>query len=393
MAVLLIMTYPPNAATPPQRLSSLDALRGLDMLLIMGLDALVYRLSPLFADNAYVQEIRRQMGHVEWEGLVVYDMVFPLFVFIAGISMSFSLRKQISHAVPAWKSLLKMWKRALILVILGWIINGALTWDPQHMRYASVLGLIGISGAIAGSFTLLTRSGWKLSTLVAVILLLGVGLAQQFLGDYTPTGSINSYLDQLYCPGRLHYGTLDPEGILCTVSAVAICLLGYSGGMILRRNEYYNPKYTYMDDCGRAVALKVERTAVRIAKLFVTGAVLLAAGIFLPVPIIKNMWTPSFVLCCAGIGFWLVMLFHLIIDVWGVRLWSYPLRVIGMNALFAYMLVHLVNFTKLGEHIGCGFWQRVVEPQYLPAAYVGTGMLLAWLICLFLYRRFIFIKL
>lgn len=360
-----------NKASESGRMVSLDALRGLDMLFIIGLDALVYRIAPLYPDNKVWQMIREQMGHRVWEGLTVYDMVFPLFVFMAGISMSFSLRRQIINGRSAGRILGKLWWRALVLVVLGWVINGSLSWDAAQMRFASVLGLIGISGALAGSWVVLSRSRMKGALMGTCLILVAVGIAQWQGGDMTPGSCFNSKADALLCPGVLHSGSYDPEGPLCIVAATALCLLGYATGLHLTRP-----------------AMGAFR---RCALLLSTGGFLLGVGMQLPV--IKGIWTPGFVLSCGGIGMMLMGMLHPIADVLGFNKWCKPLVAIGSNALFIYMVTHLFSFTALAERLSCGVLSQLLPTAWLPAGYAAGALILAWLLCLFLYRRGIFIKL
>ena len=137
-----------SVPTRSPRLHSLDALRGLDMLIILGLDALILLLASRNPENGFLQEAARQMTHARWEGLHLYDLVFPVFVFISGASMSFSLAKYTGTSIAP--GLFHLWKRAFGLAFLGLLVNGTLTWT-ESMRYASVLGLIGFSCAIAGT--------------------------------------------------------------------------------------------------------------------------------------------------------------------------------------------------------------------------------------------------
>lgn len=353
------------------RIVSLDALRGLDMLFIIGLDALVYRLAPLFPDNRTWQAIREQMGHCAWEGITVYDMIFPLFVFIAGMSMSFSLRRQQNEGKAGGKIMARIWKRALILVILGWLINGPLVWDAGQMRYASVLGLIGISGALAGSWVVLSRSTQRGALIGAALLLSVIGVLQGIGGDMTPEGCFNSKVDALLCPGILHSGYYDPEGPLCILSASALCLLGYACGLYLSHR-----------DTG---AMK------RNLCLLTGGAILVVLS--LQLPIIKGIWTPGFVLCCGGIGMVLMGILYPVTDLAGINRWCFPLVAVGSNALFIYMVTHLFSFTALAERISSGTLRSILPPEWIPAGYSAVALLLAWLLCLFLYKRGIFIRL
>lgn len=356
--------------TPTGRLLSLDALRGLDMLVILGLDALVGQVAALFPQSAFWRGAAQQFGHVPWEGLAVYDLVFPLFVFMAGMSMFFSLRKSENSGAGALKYLARLWYRALWLVLLGFMVNGDLSWDLADMRFASVLGLIGLSGAMAGSIALLARR--PLTRLgLALLLLGGVGAAQYFGGDMSRQGCVNATVDALLCPGRLHYDCIDPEGPLCIVSATSLCLAGLLCGQIL---------------------LHTSRAWKRVLYLTLCGAFCLGTGLVAG-PVIKNIWTPAFVLTAAGCGYLLVALFHLVIDVLQLRAWSYPLRVVGMNALFIYCFTHIIPFRALVTRIFGGTLQVCVAPEYQAVSLSACCLLLAWLLCFYLYRKGMFIRL
>ena len=181
-----------------QRLQSLDALRGLDTALIIGLGTLLWSMQTACPGSEFWACMREQMGHEPWEGLRAYDLIFPIFVYLAGISLNFSVRKQMGMGAGTGKLLLRMWKRAALLVLLGMLVNGPLVWQASAMRCASVLGLIGISGALAGSIVLAVRKTWAVG-LCATLLLAGVFLAQYMGGDMTPAGCFNAKVDALLC--------------------------------------------------------------------------------------------------------------------------------------------------------------------------------------------------
>lgn len=147
------------------------------------------------------------MTHARWEGLHLYDLVFPVFVFISGASMSFSLAKYTGTSIAP--GLFHLWKRAFGLAFLGLLVNGTLTWT-ESMRYASVLGLIGFSCAIAGTCILLCRRTGAVASAAGFILVL-ITLLQFTCGNFTPDGSVNSWVDRHWLPGRLHGGVFDPE--------------------------------------------------------------------------------------------------------------------------------------------------------------------------------------
>ncbi len=145
------------------------------MLCILGLDTLAVATASLFPESEGWKLLRGQFGHVEWEGFTVYDLVFPLFVFLAGAAMAFSLRRQAEQGRARWRMLIKLLRRALVLVVLGWLVNGPLSWQVQEMRFASVLGLIGISGLAAGAVVLAARGRVAEAVTVADLLTAGVG--------------------------------------------------------------------------------------------------------------------------------------------------------------------------------------------------------------------------
>lgn len=338
------------------------------MLLIIGLGSVLWNVGALHQGTEWGRELQRQMGHAAWHGQHVYDLIFPLFVYLAGVALNFSLRRRLSQQQSYPGLLWHMWYRAAVLVVLGWVVNGPLVWEPQHMRYASVLGLIGISGALSGSIVLLLRRGTALLSAV-IIILCGIAAAQYWGGELTPAGCVNARIDALLCPGRLHNVHYDPEGPLCILSATALNLLGYLSGRIFSNTL---------------------STGKRILVLVAGGALLLGSG--LCGPVIKNIWTPCFVLSAAGIGAILLGLFHLLCDVCPRRSWYTFVLIVGTNALFIYIVTNLVNLSAIAERLFAGTFRHMLPLEWMGTALSCAYLLLAWLLCLFLYRYRIFIK-
>lgn len=368
------MTNAP-ATLPPARLVSLDALRGLDMAIILGLDSVVHEFDALFPESPFWQTASAQLSHVPWEGLHVYDLVFPLFVFLAGVSQSLSLRRRRALALAAGKPrrylIWPLWRRAALLVALGWLVNGPLVWNPGDMRYASVLGLIGLSCALGGTVMVLAgpRPLRALAAALGVMLLTG-GL-QHAGGDFTAEGSINAAIDSLLCPGVLLGGRYDPEGLLAIVSATSLNLLGFFCAGLLPEN-------------GRA-------TGRTFALWCATGACLL--GLSTCGPVIKSIWTPYFTAAAGGIALGLMALFHAVVDLRGWKAWCAPFCALGANALFAYLLVRIIPFGELNDRIFGGAVGLLLPDSWQLAAMSLTSLLLAWLVLAALYRRRIFIRL
>ena len=285
----------------PQRLQSLDALRGFDMLFIMGGASLFVALATLFP-NPFFQAIAGQMEHVEWNGLAHHDTIFPLFLFIAGISFPFSLEKQRGKGMTEGAIYKKIVRRGITLVFLGLVYNGLLSFEFDHLRCASVLARIGLGWMFAA--LLFVRFGWKVRAGITVLILVGYWLAMAFVpvpdaggaGPFTLEGNLVGYIDRLFLPGRLHETVFDPEGLFSTVPAIATAMLGmFTGEWIKLRKEGLTDRN-------------------KVLCLVGAGAVLLIVGLLwsLVFPINKKLWTSSFVCVVGAYSVWMFALFFYI---------------------------------------------------------------------------------
>jgi predicted acyltransferase len=363
---------------PAPRLRSLDALRGFDMLWIIG-------LADLFLQIAKVTKVRWleawaiQLEHVPWEGLRAYDLIFPLFMFLSGVAVPYALGKRRERGDSRGALLAGVWKRALILVVLGIVYNGGLKLEFETQRYASVLGQIGLAYGIAASIYLFT-STWKARAIWCAGILVAIAALQLLFpvpghgaGVLTPDGIVNAWLDRLLLPGRLHGKVFDPEGLLCTVSAAALTLGGVLTGEHVKSSGA--PSHT---------------TAGR---LLVAGAGLLFAGWLcwkFGYPPIKSAWTTTFNLLAGGICVWLFTAFHLFIDFRPQSKWSFPLEVIGMNALTIYLADKIVPFPEISAFFfggiarRCGAWEETVL--------IAGILLIEWLLLWFLWKKRVFLR-
>jgi predicted acyltransferase len=187
--------------------------------------------------------LESQMHHVKWEGFRFYDLIFPLFMFIAGIAIPLSVKAKLEKNVPKKTLLIKVFKRTLILIILGILYNGTFRSGFEDGRIASVLGQIGI-GYFFASLIVIYFKSFKARLIWLAGILTGFGILQLLIpvpgfgaGVLTPEGCINGYLDQLFLPGRLYGGTFDPEGLICSLSATGVTLMGTIAGNILRKRK------------------------------------------------------------------------------------------------------------------------------------------------------------
>lgn len=367
-----------DTLAPAPRLRSLDTLRGFDMLWIVGLAELFLQLAKV-TNVGWLNAWAVQLEHVHWDGLRAYDLIFPLFMFLSGVSAPYALAKKSERGDSRASLLAGVWKRVLILVMLGIVYNGGLELKFATQRYASVLGQIGLAYGIAASVFLLT-STWKGRALwCGGILAVIAGLQLSFpvpghgAGVLTPDGIANAWLDRLLLPGRLHGKVFDPEGLLCIVSAAALTLGGVMTGDYVK--SWGAPSHT------------------AAGRLLLAGTGLLVAGWLcwkLGYPPIKSAWTTTFNLLAGGICVWLFTAFHLFIDFRPQSKWSFPLEVVGMNPLTIYLAERIVPFPEIsGFFFGgiarlCGKWEDVVL--------VAGILVIEWLLLWFLWKKRVFLR-
>lgn len=366
----------------PDRLLSLDALRGFDMFWIAGGEYLMVLLAAV-TGWPFMQWIAGQMSHVEWEGFRFYDNIFPMFLFIAGASMPFSILKRKQKGEDMRSIYLHVLKRAVFLIMLGWIYNGILQFDFERQRYSSVLGRIGIAWFFAALIVLNTNIRGQILWFAGI--LLGYWAVMKLVpvpgfgaGVLTPEGNLAAYIDQQVLPGRLccyTYG--DNEGLISHIPAICTALLGTFAGHLLISKD------------SRLTGLK-------------KGLILLAAGIVSMIagkvwgysfPIIKNLWTSTFVLYAGGLSLIFLSVFYLVIDVWGFKKWTFPFVVIGMNSITIYLLNSgIVDWEKMGRYFFggvAGFFAS--EPAQTLVIALGA-MLCMWYVLYLLYKHKIFLK-
>ncbi len=358
------------------RVASIDALRGFDMFWIIGGGAFFETL-PKVWKNPVTETIKNQMEHVSWDGFHFEDLIFPLFLFIVGVVLPFSISRRREQGISPAVLRLHIIKRAAILVLLGLILNGLLQFNLADMRWPGVLQRIGLCYFFAA--LLVMHTGWLIQSLAAGGLLLGYWALVEFIpvpgvgpGVLTPQGCLPAYIDRLLIPGKFccfTYG--DNEGLLSTIPAVSTVLIGALAGRWLRSSASGNLK---------AVALVI------------AGVVCLVIGYLwgLSLPIIKVIWTSSYVLYAAGWSLLLLAAFYWVIDVRGYRKWAFFFVIIGANPITIYFLQGIVNFDDIAVFFVRGFARHTgqFELLILPLAAFAAK----WLLLLFLYRHKIFFK-
>lgn len=361
-----------------KRLLSLDALRGFDMFWIISGEGIFHSLANVvmnkhglvrnvqnwqISSNAQLSYLERllliisnQLHHTPWNGFTFYDMIFPLFIFISGVSMPFSYHKYFNETAPEEKAAASkklyssLIKRTLTLILLGMVVNGLLQWQGyEHTRIASVLGRIALATFFAAVIYLNTSLRTQIYFFTGILLaycamMLFIPVPGYGAGILTPQGNLSAYLDQQFLPGKLHRVTYDPEGLLSTLPAIASALLGVFTGQFLKWES------TSFSPTKKAFALVV------------TGIGLLLTGMAWDTffPINKNMWTSSFVLFAGGWSVLLFALFYYIVDVSGYKKWALPFIWIGTNSILIYMAAHgIVNFESSSRFLFGGIINQV----------------------------------
>ncbi|RCR67870.1 acyltransferase family protein [Larkinella punicea] len=366
------------AAVKAKRLLSIDALRGFDMLLIAGGGAFIERLNGK-TGLGWVDWMGNQLTHPAWNGFTFYDFIFPLFLFLSGVSLSFSLQTAVAKGIEKPVLYRKAFRRFVILYLLG-ILDKNIpldVFDPANIRYGTVLGRIGLATLVAT--VLFLNFSWK-QRLYAVASILLAYYAALFLipvpgfgsGDLSFEGNLVGWFDRAFMPGRLLQKTYDELALLTQFPALCLAVLGTVAGELLQSDRSDRTKLTYLVAPG----------------LYSIGIGLLWSLHF---PINKHLWTSSFILVTAGMGALFLALFYGIIDVLGFRKWSFFFKVIGVNSLVVYLAYRFIDFNHTAKLLFEGFYRHTPEPFHESLNALGA-LALVWTFLYILYRNKIFVK-
>ena len=360
-----------------ERVLSVDALRGFDMFWIIGGGDILTSLDKVF-HNKITGFISEQLIHVDWFGFHFYDIVMPLFLFLVGISMVYSYRKRLSTEktdAPLWKHTIK---RIIILWFLGMVVQGnLLSYNINEFHlYSNTLQAIASGYLIATIIILYLPVLHQVTATIGLMLLYWMIMALipvngTTLGAYTPDGNVARIVDA-FVLGRFDDG-LDYTWIVSSLNFGATTMLGVFCGYILQSGLSKLKKFR---------------------NFLIFGAMLIILALILNIwhPIIKKLWTSSFVLFSGGICVLLLSVFYLIVDVWNLQKSSKWLIIIGSNAIFAYVVSHLfgnqlisiagVLLDGLKQYIGN--WDEAVS--------ITGGFLVLFFILRYMYKNKIFIK-
>ena len=362
------------------RLMSLDALRGLDMLMITGLGPFLVTLCAAlgFGSESWLPT---QLRHVPWEGFRIEDLIFPLFLFMAGVTFPYSYAKQRERGSSTARISGRIVCRAVTLMFLGMVTQGLFKFNFASMRIPSVLALIGVSWALAAFMYMWL--GWRARLAVCLCALVGYGALMFFAHapDYPAAdrfsmeGSFICWLDRVIYGGHKYRPLYDPEGLLRYITGMVTASLGMFAGSFIRGSGV----------SGNRKALAIAGAGVA---MLLAGLGLSAAGVC---PVVKAMWSPTFILVAGGWSAMLLAAFYWIVDVKMWRRWTFFFRVVGMNSITIYVAARIIPFSSINGFFLSGTaallptaWGKVL----MSAGYIAV----CWLFLYFLYRKNVFLR-
>ena len=311
---------PSDPAPRRVRLASLDVFRGITVA------GMILVNNPGSWDTIYPP-----LKHAEWDGWTPTDLVFPFFLFIVGVSITFALSRRLADPSERAGVVGKIVRRSAIIflvgVLLGRFPNYNVLANWTGMRIPGVLARIAVCYFITALIFIKTRPRGQALIAIGILLgywalLIGVPVPEFGAGDLRRGHDITSYVDRALLSGHLYKKDYDPEGLLSTLPAVATCLLGVLTGHWLRSGR--NPFEI-------------------ISGMFVAGASAIVVGSAwgAAFPINKALWTSSCVLLTAGLALQGLAICYWLIDVKGYRRWAGPFFVFGANPLSAFVLAGL----------------------------------------------------
>jgi predicted acyltransferase len=361
-----------------KRIASIDALRGFDMFWIAGGERIIHAIYKVWP-TATTQALDAQFEHVEWAGFHFYDLIFALFVFMAGVVLPLSLTRRLEEGADRGALYRHVFQRFALLFLFGLIYNNLLDFNPHTLRIPGVLQRIAIAYLVAALLVMNT------SIRVQAMVFGGILIAYWLIMWLVPVpgfphsawismdGNLAAYIDRHVIPFKTCcYPFGDNEGVISNLPAVSTALLGALAGHWLRSTNFTPNR--------KALGL----AAGGVASLFI-------AWVWsFQFPIVKNVWSSTFVLWAGGWSLLLLALFYWIIDVRGYERWSFFFKVIGMNSITIYLADRFFDFgiiTKVFLHGIMPLFGQL-QPLIWSCAVIFT----AWLFLYFLYRHKIFLR-
>ena len=380
-------TSPQTMVSPMRRMVSLDVARGITIAFMI-----------LVNNGGSGLYSYHQLQHSAWNGWTLTDLVFPSFLFMAGISIVFSTESRTARGESKATLRLHVLRRSVILFLLGLLVNSFPLFHLGTLRIYGVLQRIAICFFFASLLYLWKSKAWVAATTAVVALLSywilmrwvpipGIGVPTHSVPLLDPNQNWVAYLDRKLLTGHLYEGVRDPEGLLSDIPAMGTILFGVLTGIWLRRAKALSTK------------------ALGLLGAAVAGLVL---GEIWNVwfPINKKLWTSSYVLFAAGCTLVLLAVCFYAVEIkqW-TRGWTFPWLVFGSNAITAYVFSELLagaidtvhvndggHVTSLQHYIYQHWFFSLVNPSFGSLLYSISYVLVCFIPVLVLYRKKIFIK-
>ncbi len=392
----------PNAASAPPRNMAVDAYRGLVMLLMMGEVMQFAAVSRAYPGSLFWRVLAFNQTHVPWAGMSLHDTIQPGFTFLVGVALPYSIASRVRKGESFRRQLFHAIWRSFLLVILG-IFLRSIGRPITYFTFEDTLTQIGLGYTFAFLLAY-CRPKWQWTALGAILFgywlawalypapgpgfdYAAVGVRPGWTHNFTGFAShwnMNSNLGQAFDVWFLNlFPRVAPfqfnDGGYLTLSFIptlGTMLIG------LRVGEWF-----------RSAAPKIP-----VKKFLIAGTLLMAGGLILHFtgicPIVKRIWTPSWTLFSGGVCLYFLAAFSWIVDVKGYRRWAFPLVVVGMNSIAAYMIAHLWEdffITNLHTNFGYGIF-RVFGSGLEPFMVGVTVMLLYWLCLYWMYKKRLFLR-
>ncbi len=376
-----------------ERLYSLDTYRGLTMLLLAFTVPNYDWAANIAAENSgswFVESLMWHFEHVAWQGLALWDMIQPSFMFMVGVSLVYSCHARQRRGHSFAQMLAHAIFRSLFLILLGVFLR-SLGRESTNWTFEDVVTQIGLGYV---PLFLLWHARRRIQIAVFAAILIGtwalfvlwpVGNADAelsgFYAHWNKTGHPAQAADQWFLnlfPRDTPF--LANEGGYYTlnfVPALATMILGLLAGNVLYQQS--------------SSEFKLRRLILGGLVLFIGGIALHVGGIC---PIVKKIWTPSFVLVSGGLCLWTLALLYYFVD---LRKWhkiSFPARVVGMNSMAMYCMTYLISSwlaRNLLTHFGAGVFATWGAAYRALLLNLAVGLCL-WLICYWMYRRQLFLR-
>ncbi len=402
----------PSLPVVAPRFKSVDVLRGFDMFWIIGGTGIALALGKM-DQNAVTQFVGRQLTHKAWAGLHFYDVIYPLFLFLVGFSIVFSIdkhRASQTRSAAVWRIL----RRGLLLFLFGFVYHGGLAAKWPGVRLSGVLQMIAVCYVLAAMIYLFFGPNWRPVAGTAAGLLVGYWALLTFApfpdvvldrtnleglearahsqapaevlaivpertsGRFGAGYNFSNYLDYRYLPGKKANVYYESQGLLSPLGATVLCLGGILAALWLRREDVL-PMH-------------------KVVWLAVAGSVLIGLGMAwsLQLPVVKKLWTSSFCLVTTGLSALLLAAFYLVIDVLRLERWCTPFLWLGTNSLTIYLGYELIRFERISERLVGADVRAFLDRHVVHGAgtllqsLVGLGLALA--LVRFLYNRRIFLR-